>query len=128
MAQSIQAESAQRVDGERALRIAVIGGFDRQVPLLTEMAIRSGHAVEFHTGDVRGRGAGDLRGVVARSDVIVIVTDHNSHGGVHAAKRLARELNRSSVVVTRCGPARFGALIAALAARTRHARSAASFA
>ncbi len=76
---------------------------------------------EFHTGNVRGRGASDLRAVIARSDLVVIVTDHNSHGGVHVAKRLARQLKRTSVVLTRCGVARFGALLDALAARERYA-------
>ena len=110
-------------DGERARRIAVVGGFDRQAPLLSEMAGRTGRTVEFHTGNVRGRGASDLRAVISRSDLVVIVTDHNSHGGVQVAKRVARELRRSSVVLTRCGVARFGALLDALATRDRRAAS-----
>src|SRR4029078_10575754 len=84
--------------------------------VLFRSATRAGRTVEFHTGNVRGRGAGDLRAVVGRSDVVVIVTDHNSHGAVIAAKRLAREMNRRAVVVTRCGIARFGALLDGLSA------------
>jgi hypothetical protein len=125
MAYDNHPEAADRLDGERpvsGLRIAVVGGFDRQAPLLHDMAARSGHSVEFHTGNVRGRGAGELRAVIARSDLVVIVTDHNSHGGVQAAKRLVRQLDRSSVVVSRCGVARFGALLDAISARARHAR------
>jgi hypothetical protein len=108
---------------ERAQRIAVIGGFDRQAPLLSELAGRTGRTVEFHTGNVRGRGAHDLRAVIARSDLVVIVTDHNSHGGVQVAKRMARQLGRISVVLSRCGIARFGALLDALATRDRRAAS-----
>jgi hypothetical protein len=115
MAQRNHQESALTV----ATRIAVVGGFDRQARLLGEMAARAGRTVEFHTGDVRGRGAGGLRAVVGRSDLIVIVTDHNSHGAVIAAKRLAREMNRTTMVVTRCGIARFGALLGGLSTRDR---------
>ena len=111
---------------EAATRIAVVGGFDRQAPLLNEMATRAGRTVEFHTGNVRGRGAGDLRAVVGRSDLVVIVTDHNSHGAVIAAKRLAREMNRRAVVVTRCGIARFGALLEGLSAHEAAEASSAS--
>src|SRR6185437_8159875 len=101
----------------------VVGGFDRQAPLLNQMAARTGRTVEFHTGNVRGRGASGLRAVVGRSDLVVIVTDHNSHGAVITAKRLAREMNRRAVVVTRCGIARFGALLDGLSERERLAAS-----
>lgn len=123
MAYNTNAGLARRVADDGARRIAVIGGFDRQAPLLTDMARRSGHTVEFHTGNVRGRGTTDLRGIVARSDVVVIVTDHNSHGGVHEAKRLAREFDRPAIVVTRCGPARFGMLLDTLSIPARDART-----
>ena len=105
------------------MRIAVIGGISRQEPQLAQRAARGGHSVEFHVGNVHGRGAGELRGVVARSEVVVIVTDHNSHGAVQIAKRLVRQLNRTSVVLARCGVARFGALLDALETRERYLRS-----
>ena len=125
MADDTHPEVARRANGRRpvgGMCIAIVGGFDRQAPLLHEMAARSGHTVAFHTGNVHGRGAGELCAVVARSDLVVIVTDHNSHGGVRTAKRLVRQLNRTSIVLPRCGIARFGALLEALSAPERHAR------
>lgn len=104
------------------MRIGVIGGISRQEPQLARRAAHGGHVVEFHVGNVHGRGASELRALVARSEVVVIVTDHNSHGGVQIAKRLARQLKRTSIVLSRCGVARFGALLDALEARERYMR------
>ena len=103
------------------MRIGFVGGISRQEPQLAQLAAQAGHPIEFHVGDVRGRGAADLRALVARADLVVIVTDQNSHGGARMAKLLARQLGRASVVLSRCGVARFAALLDALAARERYA-------
>lgn len=103
------------------MRIGIIGGIDRQEPELSRLAAAAGHVLELHTGKVGGRGAGELRALVARVDLLLVVTDHNSHTAVQMARRLGRQLGCPVVVLARCGVARFQALLAALAARERQA-------
>jgi hypothetical protein len=81
------------------VRIGWVGGLDRSKALFEEVAQRAGHTLEMHEGHVGGRGSTILEGVVARCDVLVIVTELNSHGGVMHAKRLARRAGRRSVLV-----------------------------
>ncbi|MFT3776528.1 MAG: DUF2325 domain-containing protein [Minicystis sp.] len=100
--------------------IGWIGGRERNETALERIAERSGHKLEFHSGHVGGRGANDLRALVERSDFLVIVTDVNSHGAVLLAKKLAQRAGRASLVIRRCGSARFQALLDALAIREQH--------
>lgn len=102
------------------MRIACVGGMDRSQADMERLAHQRGHTVEFHTGDVRGRGADALRGIVERSELVLIVTDLNSHGGVQLSKKLCQRLGRPSMVVKRCGNARFGHLLDALQTRDAH--------
>jgi hypothetical protein len=60
------------------MRIGWIGGRERNETQLERIAAQSGHRLEFHSGHVGGRGAGDLRALVERSDFVVLVTDVNS--------------------------------------------------
>lgn len=85
------------------MRIAVIGGHDRSEVALGAVARDSGHALEFHPGHVGGRGANEIRAMVARADLVVVVTDVNSHGAVNVARGAARK-HRHRVVYTK----RFG--------------------
>ena len=71
------------------MRIAWIGGLERNERELERIAVRGGHGLEFHSGHVGGRGAGDLRAMIERSDLVVILTDVNSHGAVLLAKKMA---------------------------------------
>jgi len=102
------------------MRIGWIGGRERNETQLDRIAEKSGHVLEFHSGHVGGRGAGDLRALVERSDLVVIVTDVNSHGAVLLAKKLAQRMGRASLVIRRCGTARFRALLDALALRDQN--------
>jgi hypothetical protein len=81
------------------MRIGWVGGLDRSRALLSEVAERAGHTFEMHEGHVGGRGSLILEGIVARCDVLVIVTELNSHGGVMHAKRMARRAGRKSLIV-----------------------------
>ena len=99
------------------MRIAWIGGVERNEVQLVRIALAAGHEVEFHSGHIGGRGAGDLRAIVERADFVVILTDVNSHGAVLLAKKLCRQLRRGTLLTRRCGPARFQRLIEALANR-----------
>ena len=67
-----------------------------------------------------------LEALVDRSDVIVVITDVNSHGGMWSARRLAKARGRRCVLVRRLGISRFRALIEELAGvgSTSHGASA----
>jgi hypothetical protein len=99
---------------------------DRSQADMERLAHQRGHSIELHTGDVRGRGADALRGVVERAELVLVLTDLNSHGGVQLAKRLCQRLGRPSVVMKRCGSARFAHLLDALPARDAHLLAVAS--
>jgi Uncharacterized protein conserved in bacteria (DUF2325) len=99
------------------MRIGWIGGRERNEAALERIAERAGHTLEFHSGHVGGRGADTIRTLVERSQLLVIVTDVNSHGAVLLAKKVAAQLGRSSMVVRRCGTARFQALLDAVNVR-----------
>ena len=99
------------------MRIAMIGGLDRNERLLQDLARAHGHLLEFHTGHMRGRGAADLRALVERAELVVLTPDVNSHGAVQLGKRAAREAGRGFVILRTCGVARFRTLLEALDTR-----------
>lgn len=99
------------------MRIAWIGGLDRNEMALKRMATQAGHHLDFHKGDTGGRGAEALRSAVERADFVIILTDVNSHGGVQLARRMAHKLGRGALVVRRCGVAQFQRLLDALSTR-----------
>ena len=96
------------------MHIGLIGGLDREAHRYTEVAEAEGHTIECHRGDTAGRGGDTLATLVLRSDVVVVVTDVNSHAGMWSARRLARRYNRPCVLVRRMGVSRFRALLAEL--------------
>jgi hypothetical protein len=100
------------------MRIGWVGGLDRSKALFEEVAIRAGHTLEMHEGHVGGRGSLILEGVVARCDVLIIVTELNSHGGVLHAKRLARRAGRKPVLVRRGSVTSLHRVIASLGGDT----------
>jgi hypothetical protein len=99
------------------MRIGWIGGRERNELQLEKVAERRGHTLEFHSGHVAGRGADGIRTLVERSDFLVIITDVNSHGAVLLAKKTAHAANRASLVIRRCGTARFQVLLEAIEQR-----------
>ncbi len=52
-----------------------------------------------------------LTDMVERCDLVVIVTDVNSHGAVQLTRRLLRSLGREPVLLRRCGTGRFATLL-----------------
>lgn len=48
------------------MRIGSIGGLSRNKAQLEQIARERGHRLEFHTGDMAGRGATDLRSLLER--------------------------------------------------------------
>jgi hypothetical protein len=94
------------------MRIGVIVGLDRNVPALHSLAREAGHEVRFHTGVMAGpASAAALRALVARSELVVIVTDINSHNAVRTARREARLLGRPLRIVRKMGHTHFAALL-----------------
>jgi hypothetical protein len=96
------------------MKIAVVGGVERNEVELSDIARRAGHRLEYHGGHVGGRGAGGLRAMIERADVVVVPTSVNSHGSMYLAKRLAHQLGKELLVVRTCSPSRLVALVNAL--------------
>ncbi len=94
------------------MHIGIVGGLDRAEPLLLRIAAAAGHSVEFHTGRTNSRGTEQLDALVERAELVVVVTDINSHGGVQLARRLAARRGRPIVILRRLGAARFAELCA----------------
>lgn len=94
------------------MRIGIIGGLDRNVAALHGLAEAAGHDVRFHTGVMAGpASAAALRALVVRSELVVIVTDINSHNAVRTARREARVLGRPVRIVRKMGHTHFAALL-----------------
>ncbi|HTQ05530.1 MAG TPA: DUF2325 domain-containing protein [Polyangiaceae bacterium] len=100
------------------MHIGLIGGVERGTHHYETLAAEGGHTVEIHSGHLAGRGVDTLTAIVERADVVVIITDVNSHGGMWAAKRLAKARGRRCMLVRRMGPSRFRALVGELGNRT----------
>jgi hypothetical protein len=96
------------------MRIGIVGGLERTEPVFRRMAVLADHSVEFHRGDVGGRGSGSLESLVARADLIIVLTDVNSHGSVLLARKLAKEKRVRLLLVRRLSLSRFAGLLEAL--------------
>lgn len=109
------------------MRIGIVGGIERGWTNYERLARDHGHEVEFHGGHMHGRGQETLESLVQRVDLVVIVTQINSHGAVQQARRLARRYERRELIVRSLGMAKFGGLIAACDAQVaRQGRMAAA--
>src|SRR4051794_26806637 len=93
------------------MNIAFIGGVERREAALERIARRAGHRLECHGGHVGGRGADALRAVIERADIVVVQTFVNSHGSMYLAKKVARQLGKTLIVVRTCGPTRLESLL-----------------
>jgi hypothetical protein len=104
---------------EDVMRIGIIGGLDRSESNYVRLAEKLGHELLVHSGHLGGRGAQALEGLLERSDVVVVVTDVNSHGALTLARRRLREVGRTPLLLRKCGFTRFNALLLALTQRER---------
>ena len=96
------------------MRIGVVGGVERCEPVFRDIAERAGHTLAYHGGHMGGSGANALAELVARSHLVIVTTDVNSHGAVQLTRRLARKAGVPIVLHRRCSPARFAAIVAGL--------------
>lgn len=106
------------------MQIGWIGGLDRNESHYVRLAEDAGHALDFHTGRLDGRGSDQLRSLVERSDLVIVVTDVNSHGAVQLARRVAHKAGKPVHIARRVGPSAFRQLLASLAAAPSVRRSA----
>jgi hypothetical protein len=96
------------------MRIGWVGGIERNEAELFRQAARAGHELRFHGGDTGGRGADGIRCLVEKCDLVIVVTEVNSHGAVLLAKKLTRQLGKGLHMTRKLGAARFQALLDAL--------------
>lgn len=99
------------------MKIAIIGGRERNTVQLERLARAAGHQVEVRDGDLHGAGVQEIRTTVLRSDLTVILTNPNSHGAVHVAKAAAKQAGTPMLIVDRLGAARFKSLLEAVSRR-----------
>jgi hypothetical protein len=102
------------------MRIAIIGGLDRGHDRYQKLAASYGHELFCHEGWMTGPRAGSLERLVESCDVVVIVTDVNSHGAVLAARKAMRRRGRSPLILRKCGLSRFTQLLEAIKERGAH--------
>lgn len=93
------------------MHIGIVGGVERGEQRYAAVAASHGHSFEFHGGDTAGRGSASLEALVERSDLVICVTDVNSHSAVLGARRYARALGRRCVLTRRLGLSRFRAFL-----------------
>jgi hypothetical protein len=96
------------------MHIGLVGGLDRSEAQYRQLAERSGHSIEWHTGGLAGRGADTLEALVDRSDLVIVVTAVNSHGAVWRARKLAKLRGKRLLLLARCGVSKFGSLLSEL--------------
>ncbi len=94
--------------------IGFVGGVERAEPHYARVAQAYGHDVLFHDGKMRDRGGTALGGMLDRCDLVIVVTDVNSHGAVQFARRHLRGRGKSPILVRRLGLTRFADLLASL--------------
>jgi hypothetical protein len=87
-----------------SLRVAVIGGLSRA----TDQWRRAGDAIgvhlEHHDGRAEGHRAATIASIVRRADVVLIITDLNSHNGVAVARKAAVAHGRPHALLRRLRP------------------------
>jgi hypothetical protein len=94
-----------------AMRVGVIGGKELSITRYAQVAAAVGCQVEFHDGHMAGRGTAALDALVQRCDLIVIVTQINSHAAVRRAQRFCRRERRPVRIVRRFGLHSFANLV-----------------
>ena len=97
------------------MHIGLVGGVERGEQRYAALAEASGHSFEVHSGDMAGRGGEVLEALVDRADLVIVITDVNSHAAVLAARRHARSFGRRCLLVRRFGFSRFRSLLLELA-------------
>lgn len=98
------------------MRIAMIGGVERNERALETIAVELGHSLEFHGGHMKGRGVDEMFRLVRRCDLVIVSTDVNSHTAVMVARKVARNEGKELLLTRSGSPSRFRELLRALPA------------
>lgn len=93
------------------MRIGIVGGLTRSGKQYHRLAQSSGHEVEFHSGEIGGHGASEIVTLIERVDLLVVVTDVNSHGAVRLARYRAQLRRLPLLLLRRFGLGRFRTLL-----------------
>ncbi len=93
------------------MHIGIVGGLDRNEGFYEDLAKRAGHGFEHHNGHLAGRGTASLNALVERCDIVIVVTDVNSHAAVWRVRRLAKQRGSRCILMSRCGPSKFSAML-----------------
>lgn len=107
------------------MHIGIVGGLDRNEGFYEDLAKRAGHGFEHHNGHLAGRGTASLNALVERCDVVIVVTDVNSHAAVWRVRRLTKQRGSRCILLSRCGPSKFTALLAQFSSAEQPSLSAA---
>jgi hypothetical protein len=102
-------------------RVAVIGGLSRATDQWRRAGDAIGVELEHHDGQAAGQRAATIASIVRRADVVLIITDLNSHNGVAVARKAALAHGRPHLLVRRLRPDGVAAAIAEAQAITRAA-------
>ena len=93
------------------MRMLIVGGVERAEARLKVVATSVGHELEFHPGHVSGPLSDRLRSMMDRCDLVVIVTEINSHAAVLQARALARRSGRPIRFLRKLGTSQLRALL-----------------
>ncbi len=93
------------------MRISVVGGVERMEPRLQSVARSAGHELEFHAGHTSGTSTARLKSMIERSDLVLIVTEVNSHSAVLSARDIATRSGRPLQILRRLGTSQLKALL-----------------
>lgn len=93
------------------MRIGIVGGAECVENEYRRVIKNTEHELEFHSGHMTSGGARSLQTMMNRCDLVVIVTDVNSHAAVAKARRLARAAGRAPIFARRFGVRGLSALI-----------------
>lgn len=94
------------------MRIGIVGGAECVEQEYRRVIRDTPHQLEFHSGHMTSGGARSLQTLIARCDLVVIITDVNSHAAVGKARKLARAAGRSPIFARRFGVRGLSALLA----------------
>lgn len=103
------------------MRIGVIGGKEGSEARYEEIAAAHGCKVEFHDGKMAGRGTASLDTLVHRCDLVVIITQINSHAAIRRAQKYCRRERRPVLIVRRFGLHTFTTIVQEGPAAAAHA-------
>jgi hypothetical protein len=97
------------------LRVAFVGGVECVDRQLIALGDELGIDVEVHHGHMKGQSKQRLVSLIARTNILVLVTGVNSHGAVSIAKREAARSGAEVRILKFCGSSRARALLSELA-------------